>query len=98
MDPPASSAQAIMKKGKRAAAEYVHKDCCSNHSQRLNEILDILLNPANNIDDWETIDWCRWLVAGGHTPDEFTNIGTILVVSRPVRGYGHGRSRTQQLS
>ncbi|XP_026278143.1 E3 ubiquitin-protein ligase Ubr3 [Frankliniella occidentalis] len=75
MDPlPSPTAQAIMKKGKRAAAEYVHKDCCSNHSQRLNEILDILLNPTNNIDDWETIDWCRWLVAGGHTPDEFTNI------------------------
>lgn len=75
MDPlPSPTAQAIMKKSRRAAAEYLHKDCCSNHTQRLNEILDILLNPANSIDDWDTIDWCRWLVAGGHTPDEFTNI------------------------
>lgn len=66
-----------MKKTKRAAAEYVHKDCCSNHTQHLNEILDILLNPANSIDDWDTIDWCRWLVASGHTPDEFSNIGIV---------------------
>ncbi|XP_034238559.1 E3 ubiquitin-protein ligase Ubr3 isoform X4 [Thrips palmi] len=71
---PSPQAQAIMKKGKRSAAEYVHKDCCSNHPQRLNEILDYLLNPNNSIGDWETVDWCRWLVASGHTPDEFTDI------------------------
>lgn len=78
---PSPQAQAIMKKGKPSAAEYVHKDCCSNHPQRLNEILDYLLNPTNNINDWDTVDWCRWLVASGHTPDEFTDIGTVSVVS-----------------
>ncbi|XP_015603280.1 E3 ubiquitin-protein ligase Ubr3 isoform X2 [Cephus cinctus] len=73
-----TSAQVLMNKGKRGAAAYIHAEC-SNPAigtgcpQHLNELLDILLNPGKAIDDWDTIDWCKWLMAGGRTPDEFAN-------------------------
>ncbi|XP_020708415.2 E3 ubiquitin-protein ligase Ubr3 [Athalia rosae] len=76
-----TSAQVLMNKGKRGAAAYVHAECCnpnntdisSESPTHLNELLDILLIPSKAIDDWETIDWCKWLMAGGRTPDEFSN-------------------------
>ncbi|GLG92566.1 Uncharacterized protein GBIM_00221 [Gryllus bimaculatus] len=69
------AAHVLMKKGKRGAAAYVHADCSNSTSpQHLNELLDVLLNPGKTIDEWETIDWCKWLIAGGKTPDEFSSI------------------------
>ncbi|KAF5282499.1 hypothetical protein FQR65_LT14269 [Abscondita terminalis] len=67
-------AKVLMSKGKRAAAAYIHADCSQRtNPKHLNEVLDNLLNPAKAIDEWETIDWCKWLMAGGRTPDEFAN-------------------------
>ncbi|XP_045773199.1 E3 ubiquitin-protein ligase Ubr3 isoform X1 [Maniola jurtina] len=66
--------QVLMKKGKRGAAAYIHADCVSGYPQYLGPLLDVLLNPGKAIDEWETIDWCRWLLAGGRTPDEFAAI------------------------
>ncbi|XP_014242045.1 E3 ubiquitin-protein ligase Ubr3 isoform X2 [Cimex lectularius] len=64
----------LMKKGKRGAAAFVLQDCLnSNPGRCLEDILDSVLNPAKAIDDWETIDWCKWLMAGGNTPDEFSS-------------------------
>ncbi|XP_044728240.1 E3 ubiquitin-protein ligase Ubr3 [Chrysoperla carnea] len=64
----------LMKKGKRAAAQYIQAECSNTTSpQHLNELLDLLLNPGKAIDEWETIDWCKWLMASGQTPDEFAN-------------------------
>lgn len=72
-------AKVLMSKGKRATAAYIHADCSNERSpQHLNEVLDNLLNPAKAIDEWETIDWCKWLMAGGRTPDEFSSTGTVL--------------------
>ncbi|XP_046744693.1 E3 ubiquitin-protein ligase Ubr3 isoform X1 [Diprion similis] len=77
-----TSAQVLINKGKRGAAAYIHAECSnrtnsniasSGSPTHLNELLDILLIPSKAIDDWETIDWCKWLMAGGRTPDEFTN-------------------------
>lgn len=70
-----STAQVLMKKGKRGAAAYIHADCASGSPQHLGPLLDVLLNPSKAIDEWETIDWCRWLLAGGRTPDEFAAVG-----------------------
>ncbi|CAG9786513.1 unnamed protein product [Diatraea saccharalis] len=69
-----STAQVLMKKGKRGAAAYIHADCASGSPQHLGPLLDVLLNPSKAIDEWETMDWCRWLIAGGRTPDEFATI------------------------
>lgn len=74
-----SPGHALMKKGKRGAAAFIHADCCnSSSSTSLDDLLDILLNPAKAIDEWETIDWCKWLMAGGRTPAEFSSIGKAL--------------------
>ena len=74
------AAHVLMKKGKRGAAAYVHADCSNSGSpQHLSELLDLLLNPGKAIDEWETIDWCKWLMAGGRTPDEFSSIGKATV-------------------
>ncbi|XP_064072729.1 E3 ubiquitin-protein ligase Ubr3 [Vanessa tameamea] len=69
-----STAQVLMKKGKRGAAAYIHADCASGSPQHLGPLLEVLLNPSKAIDEWETIDWCRWLLAGGRTPDEFAAV------------------------
>lgn len=64
----------LMAKGKRATATYLHADCSNERNpQHLNEVLDNLLNPQKSIDEWDTIDWCKWLMAGGRTPDEFAS-------------------------
>lgn len=71
-------AKVLMSKGKRATAAYVHADCAAErYPQHLKEVLDNLLNPIKPIDDWETIDWCKWLMAGGRTPDEFASTGGL---------------------
>lgn len=68
-------AHVLMKKGRRGAAAHIHEVCSGNGSPHLlNELMDILLNPGKAIDEWDTIDWCKWLMAGGNTPDEFAFI------------------------
>ncbi|XP_059475456.1 E3 ubiquitin-protein ligase Ubr3-like [Neocloeon triangulifer] len=70
-----SSAHVLMKKGKRAAATYVHSECAQTPiPKNLHELLDLILKPSKPIDEWEAIDWCKWLMAGGRTPDEFSAI------------------------
>ncbi|CAH1395459.1 unnamed protein product [Nezara viridula] len=65
----------LMKKGKRGAAAFIHADCSNSAPRKsLDDLLDILLNPSKAIDEWDTIDWCKWLMAGGRTPDEFSSI------------------------
>lgn len=73
-------AHVLMKKGRRGAAAHIHEVCRGNGSPHLlNELMDILLNPGKAIDEWETIDWCKWLMAGGNTPDEFAFVGKFML-------------------
>lgn len=66
----------LLARGKRAAAAYVLAECLNPGGPgHLNIILDRILNPAIVITDFETIDWCKWLMAGGRTPDEFSSTG-----------------------
>lgn len=70
------TAQMIMQKGKRGAAAYLSAECANGgHSQHLDAFMHLILNPSKRIDDSENIDWCKWLIAGGHTPAEFSAIG-----------------------
>lgn len=56
----------------KGSASYIQSECSSRNDHKvLNELLDTLLDPKKRIDEWDTIDWCRWLMAGGKTPDEF---------------------------
>lgn len=81
------TAQLLLKKGKRYAASYLKDECLRNlspddseapHAQGRGEFLDLvltmLLNPAMPMKDWDTVDWLKWLMAGGKTPDEFFSI------------------------
>ncbi|XP_045478273.1 E3 ubiquitin-protein ligase Ubr3 isoform X3 [Harmonia axyridis] len=73
---PNFKAKVLMNKGKKATAVYLQTDCKNPtgcNTKCLNEVLDNLLNPVKCIDEWETIDWCKWLIAGGNTPDEYAN-------------------------
>jgi E3 ubiquitin-protein ligase UBR3 len=75
-------ARVLMKKGKRGAAAYVHAGCSKSASPHyVCEFMDLLLNPNIPIGEWENIDWCRWLIAGGKTPDEFSSIGKLLIMN-----------------
>jgi len=69
----------LLNKGKREAAAYVQAECSrSARPENLHAILDSLLDPLTKpIDDWDTIEWCRWLMAGGCTPDEFSSTGKL---------------------
>lgn len=35
-------------------------------------LMDHLLHPDKDIDDSEAVEWCKWLVGGGRTPEQFT--------------------------
>ena len=53
------------------------RESCSNTSEDglLDEVVDrILTNPKSlsDVDDEETLEWCQWLIAGGSTPEEFS--------------------------
>ena len=78
--PSTSSAQVLMNKGKKGAAAYIYAEFANvdrafESNQHLNDLLDILLSPHKPINDWETLDWIKWLMAGGRTPDEFSTTG-----------------------
>lgn len=58
------------------------KSECSKQTdpQKIKYLCDVLLNPATKqIDEFETLDWCRWLIAGGNTFEEFAKTGDFIV-------------------
>lgn len=62
--------------GKRGAAVYVQSECSrTTDPQHLKELLSTLLNPSKPIEELETVDWVKWLIAGGKSPLEFASIG-----------------------
>jgi len=73
--------RALLRRGKRGAAAYVNGGCSNSESLKyLGELLDVLLSPETTIEDLETIEWCKWLMAGGKTPEEFSTIGKVTVL------------------
>lgn len=67
------AAELPIKRGKRGAAAFIQTAVCSTteNLSAVDEILDVVLDPTKPIDDWNTADWCRWLLAGGRTPEEY---------------------------
>jgi hypothetical protein len=79
-------AEVLIRKGKRGAAAYVQAECNSAKSSEpskspahLNALLDHLLHPEKPIDDQDTIDWCRWLVGGGRSYEDFAANGELAL-------------------
>ena len=73
----ANNALVIMKRGKRTVANYVKSECLmkSPGQPQLVELLNHLLDCSKSLDDYDRLDWCRWLISGGETFDEFTKTG-----------------------
>lgn len=44
---------------------------------QLDEFMHLILSTDRKIDDGDTIDWCKWLIAGGMTLAEFAAIGEL---------------------
>lgn len=66
---------------KSYTAAHIHAECSnlahdSGCPPSLTKLLDELLNPSKDIGDRETINWCKWLIASGNTPEKFAKIGT----------------------
>ncbi|KAJ8313482.1 hypothetical protein KUTeg_008043 [Tegillarca granosa] len=65
---------ALLKRGKRSVASFFKAECfrqCGTH-RTLQDFLNFLFDPkTKSIDDLDVLDWCRWLIAGGATFDEF---------------------------
>jgi len=65
----------LMKKGEREVARYIKQDCCSGGVFQLNAMLDFLLDPSKGLDEHDRLKWCKSLIAGGVTFEEFTRTG-----------------------
>lgn len=72
--------EVLFKKGKKAAAAFIHSECVNSPSEHkmLLSICDALFDPRKPISDWDTIDWIRWIIAGGKNPDEFAKDGNDI--------------------
>jgi len=66
----------LMKKGEREVASYIKQQCChSGGVVQLNELLDFLLDPSKGLDEHDRLKWCKSLIAGGVTFEEFAKTG-----------------------
>jgi len=74
----------LLKRNKKAAAAYIKAEFARNFKpDYLQRLLEVLLNPLENIDKFDTVEWCRWLMAGGCTPDEFASTGKLNFIPFP---------------
>ena len=74
-------AETLMKRGKRPVAKYIKDECSSSGSTKsLSELLDYLLDPSKVLDDFDRMDWLKWVIAGGTTFDEFEKEGLYSYV------------------
>lgn len=65
-----------MSKGKRSAAVLLHSECLQNeHPKQLHDVLDFILLPEHSLKHLDNIEWLKWLMAGGRTPDDFSATG-----------------------
>ena len=66
----------LMKKGEREVANYIKQECCRPGGDvQLNELLDFLLDPSKGLDEQDRLNWCKALIAGGVTFEEFAKSG-----------------------
>ncbi|RWS04809.1 E3 ubiquitin-protein ligase UBR3-like protein [Dinothrombium tinctorium] len=69
--------EGLLKKGKKVASCLIHSQCVKlNNGEEcalFNQFCDYLLDPKKNISEPEIVDWLRWIISAGMTPDEFAN-------------------------
>lgn len=63
-------------RSRKEVAALINTECCrGGPTPDLDSIMDTLFNPGTAIDNPDNIEWIRWLIAGGRTPQEFVKIG-----------------------
>lgn len=67
--------------GKKATASVIHQELSANngHSETLNIMLDDLLSPDKLITDSDNIEWCKWIIASGKSPNDFSTQGKLSI-------------------
>lgn len=71
----------IKRESRNAVVAYVKEECLNNPNPKyLNDMLDVYLDPTKAIDDYDSITWCKWLIAGGPNYDLFAKKGKTLKV------------------
>lgn len=59
----------------------IDADADADFSEKLKCIEDLmwtLLNPTESADNYQNIEWCKWIIAGGDFPEEFAKKGALL--------------------
>lgn len=72
--------------GKKVTASIIHQELSVNgNSETLNIMLDDLLSPDKLIADSDNIEWCKWIIASGKSPNDFSTQGkpSIFVPNLP---------------
>ena len=78
------NSKALKQKGKRAIASTIHQELSANgHSETLNVMLDDLLRPDKDFNDSDIIEWCKWIIASGKSPNDFSSQGMIIKSINP---------------
>ncbi|KAL7047669.1 hypothetical protein ACKWTF_003079 [Chironomus riparius] len=68
------NSKALKQKGKRAIASTIHQELSANgYSETLNVMLDDLLRPDKDFNDSDIIEWCKWIIASGKSPNDFSS-------------------------
>jgi hypothetical protein len=70
------NSKALRQKGKRNTAAAIHQELSANgYSETLNILLDDLLSPDKDFNDSDNIEWCKWIIASGKSPNDFSSQG-----------------------
>lgn len=73
--------RSLKAQGKKATASLIHQEMSSNgYSETLDLMLEDLLTPEKNITDTDNIEWCKWIVASGRSPNDFSHQGTVFIL------------------
>lgn len=65
--------------GKKATASIIHQELSANGlSETLNIMLDDLLSPDKLITESDNIEWCKWIIASGKSPNDFSTQGELI--------------------
>lgn len=66
----------LMALSKKDASLIINSECCQfGPTPELDVLMDYLFHPDERLDNPVSIEWVRWLIAGGRTPEEFATIG-----------------------
>jgi len=67
-----------MKRGEREVARILRNECCRpGGDSQLTDFLNYLLDPNKPLDDSDRLRWCRALIAGDASFEEYSRISKI---------------------